>query len=57
VVSFTPLQLFAGKKPPVPIGEEAGWTSKPIWTLLIIEEFYSILIIFRITFFLKLIMK
>jgi hypothetical protein len=25
---FTP-----GKEPPVPIGEEVGWTPEPIWTL------------------------
>jgi hypothetical protein len=30
VVNFTPRP---GKEPPVPIGEEVGWTSEPVWTI------------------------
>jgi hypothetical protein len=35
--------LLPGKGPPVPIVQEAGWTSEPVWTQnntkLLIEEF------------------
>jgi hypothetical protein len=24
--------LLPGKEPPVPIGQEAGWASEPVWT-------------------------
>jgi hypothetical protein len=27
-----PTDLFPGKEPPVPIGEEAGWAPEPVWT-------------------------
>jgi hypothetical protein len=33
MVSFTLLAaLPSGKKPSVPIGEEAGWAPEPVWT-------------------------
>jgi hypothetical protein len=28
-----PTVLPPGKQPPVPIGQEAGWSSEPVWTL------------------------
>jgi hypothetical protein len=28
-----PAALPRGKEPPVPIGKEAGWTPKTVWTL------------------------
>jgi hypothetical protein len=33
VVSFTPRQVYPGKKPPVPTGQEAGWAPEPFLTL------------------------
>jgi hypothetical protein len=33
VVSVTPLTLYPGKEPPVPILYEVGWTSEPVWTI------------------------
>jgi hypothetical protein len=27
-----PVRFTPGKEPPVPIGQEAGWASEPVWT-------------------------
>jgi hypothetical protein len=30
---YAPAALFPpGKRPPVPIGQEAGWAPEPVWT-------------------------
>jgi hypothetical protein len=40
VVSFTPLPFYLrGKSPPVPIGQEVGWTPEPVWTTWRSENF------------------
>jgi hypothetical protein len=31
--------LLPGKGPPVPIGQEAGWVPKPVWTQRLEEKF------------------
>jgi hypothetical protein len=30
---YVPAAVHPGKEPPVPIGEETGWTPEPVWTL------------------------
>jgi hypothetical protein len=30
---YTPADLTPGKEPPVPLLEEIGWASEPVWTL------------------------
>ena len=32
VVSITPRQLYPRKRDPVPVVQEAGWASGPVWT-------------------------
>jgi hypothetical protein len=29
----TPAALTPGKETPVPIGQEVGWASEPVWTI------------------------
>jgi hypothetical protein len=42
VVSVTPCPRFTpGKKNPVPIGEEAGWASEPVWTQRLKEKSFA----------------
>jgi hypothetical protein len=33
--------LLPGKEPPVPIGEEAGWASEPVWTQRLEEKSFA----------------
>jgi hypothetical protein len=33
--------LPPGKGPPVPIVQEAGWTSEPVWTQRLEEKFFA----------------
>jgi hypothetical protein len=33
--------LPAGKGPPVPIGQEAGWAPEPVWTQRLEEESFA----------------
>jgi hypothetical protein len=33
--------LPAGKGPPVPIGQEAGWAQVPVWTQRVEEKFFA----------------
>jgi hypothetical protein len=43
VVSVTPRPRFApGKGPPVPIVQEAGWASKPVWTQRLEEKYFTL---------------
>jgi hypothetical protein len=35
----TPAALPPGKEPPVPIAQEAGWASEPVWTRCPWEKF------------------
>jgi hypothetical protein len=42
VVSLTPRPRFASAKgPPVPIVQEAGWASEPVWTQRLEEESFA----------------
>jgi hypothetical protein len=39
----TPAVLYPqGKDPPVPIVQEAGWASEPVWTQKIEEKFFRL---------------
>jgi hypothetical protein len=42
VVSVTPQPRFnAGNWPPVPIVQEAGWASEPVWTQILEEKSFA----------------
>jgi hypothetical protein len=32
-------RFVSGKGPPIPIVQEAGWTSEPVWTLRLEEKY------------------
>jgi hypothetical protein len=34
-------RFISGKEPPVPIGEEADWASKLVWTQRLEEKFFA----------------
>jgi hypothetical protein len=42
VVSVTPRPYFAqGKGPPVPIVQETGWVSEPVWTQMLVDKSFA----------------